>query len=40
MSGTTSHGEKKLIDGDSMNIAVEVSFSLDSELREVLSGGH
>jgi hypothetical protein len=39
VSGTTSHGEKKLIDGDSMNIAVEVSFSLDSELREVLSGG-
>ena len=37
VSGTTSHGEKELIDGDSRNSAVEVSFSLDSELREVLS---
>lgn len=39
VSCTTSHGEKELVDGDARKSTIEVSFSLDSELREVPSDG-
>ncbi len=39
VSCTTSHGEKGLIDGNTRNSSVEISFSLDSELREVSNNG-
>ncbi|WP_146119189.1 hypothetical protein [Blastopirellula marina] len=39
VSCTTSHGEKELVDGNSRNRSVEISFSLDSELHEVLRDG-
>lgn len=39
VSCTVSHAEKDLIDGDKRVDAVEVSFSLDCDLREVTSDG-